>query len=164
MASSVMELQLGYSGFCPPHTLIQTQTKCAHDLYSPCGVSHVFIFTLRLQHIRTWRNLGYFDHGINSKIPNGGPHASINIAQVQRSPTTNHSSFLKLLYFVVIRQVLANSSFKLCTMYFLCCLIFLLLLVQYTVAFVLFCFVLLWELINPSFIIIIIIYFFNVRK
>ena len=31
------------------HTWKQTQTKCVHDLCVPCGISHVFIFSLKPQ-------------------------------------------------------------------------------------------------------------------
>ena len=30
------------------------KAKCVHDLCTPCGVSHMFIFTLRSQFIQTW--------------------------------------------------------------------------------------------------------------
>ena len=49
LALSAMELWLGDSGFCRPTT--KKQTKCIHNL---CGVSRVFIFTLRLQYVHTW--------------------------------------------------------------------------------------------------------------
>ena len=45
----------GYSSFCRPHMRKQTQTKRVHDLHVPCGISCVFIFTLRPQYIRTWQ-------------------------------------------------------------------------------------------------------------
>ena len=44
---------LGYSGFCRPH--MWKQTKCIQDPRAPCGVSRMFIFTLRPQCIRTWQ-------------------------------------------------------------------------------------------------------------
>ena len=55
MGSSAMELQSRYSCFCQPHTQKQTQTKCVHNLCTPYSVSCVFIFTLRVQHILTYR-------------------------------------------------------------------------------------------------------------
>ena len=42
MASSAMELQLGYSDFYRPHTQKRTQTKCVHNLRVPCGIARMF--------------------------------------------------------------------------------------------------------------------------
>ena len=48
-----MELQLGDSGFCRPHRLKWTQTKCVHDLCTPCGISCIFVLMLSPQYIGT---------------------------------------------------------------------------------------------------------------
>ena len=46
MESSAMGLKLGVFGFLPT---THTKNKCAHDLRTPCGNLHMFIFALRLQ-------------------------------------------------------------------------------------------------------------------
>ena len=72
----------GYSGFCQPHTQKQTQTKCVHNLHALCGVSHMFILTLRPQYIRTWLITVILIFRKKPEYPQLEPHAAIKMAQV----------------------------------------------------------------------------------
>ena len=68
MASSAME-PWGIFGFLPTTHM---KTKCVHGLCAPCGVSHVFIFTLWPQYTCTWQ-INYFVRGKNLNTPIGTP-------------------------------------------------------------------------------------------
>ena len=72
----------GYLGFCWPHTRKHMQTKCAHDLCTLCGVSHMFIFMLRPQYICTWQ----ITVKKNPKYPQLEPHTGIRMVQVLGAP------------------------------------------------------------------------------
>ena len=61
------------------------QTKCVHDVNGPCGISCLFIFTLRLQDIHTWR-ITVILMVRKTRTPQLDPHTGIKIAQVLRSP------------------------------------------------------------------------------
>ena len=74
----------GYSGFLPS-THAETQTKCVHDLHTLCGVSRVFIITLRLQYIRTWRITVILIPG-KPKSLHSELHARIKMPQVLDLP------------------------------------------------------------------------------
>ena len=71
---------LGYSDLCLPHMRKLKQTQCVHDLCVPCSISDVFIFTLRLQYIHTWRIMFILLAG-ETQIPPIGAHAGIKMAQ-----------------------------------------------------------------------------------
>ena len=69
-----MEVQLGVFGVLPiTHTQKQMQTKCIQNLRAPCGISCMFIFTLRPQYIRTWRIMIILIVGKTRIPPIGAP-------------------------------------------------------------------------------------------
>ena len=69
----VQKFYWGYMGFYWLYTPKQTKTKCGHDLRAPCGVSHVFIFTLRPAAHTHLLNHGYLIAGKTRIAPTGAP-------------------------------------------------------------------------------------------
>ena len=65
------------------------QHKCAHDLCAPCGILHLFIFTLRPQLMQVayaLDKLRLFWLREKPEDPQFEPHAGIKMAQVLGSP------------------------------------------------------------------------------